>query len=163
MIYSRPFLSVRMLGALIAVVTIVLGLACVSQASAYSKPPGGKWNFRNLFEDTTRGALSLSKDGSKVINLVLVPGEDEIEECGKEPIRLVTRPAVKSYRKANGRYAVANIKGGLFVGTSPAFNQGKGTFRSSLQLIWDETGRLLDEGQYEHGDCYLSFYARKGS
>ncbi len=147
---------------IVALATITLMVAFVEQASAYSKPPGGKWNFQNLFEDTKRGALSLSRSGSKVINLVLVPGTDEIDACGKEPIRLKSRPAVVSFRKAGGRYAVANLKHGLFVGKPLTFKQGKRRFRARLELLWDETGRLMFTGQFDRGNCHLSFFARKG-
>lgn len=51
-------------------------------------------------------------------------------------IRLVSRPAVKSYRSASGRYAVAKIRGGLFVPTA-------------------------EIGKVEIGACRLSFIARK--
>ncbi len=150
-----------LLGIAVAACTVLL-LGFAAQASAYSKPAGGKWNFQNLFDNTKRGALSLSKKGTKVVNLVLVPGEDEVEACGTAPIRLTSRPPVVKYRKIGGRYAVANLKNGLFVGKPLSFKQGKETFRAKLELLWDETGRLMQTGQFEHGACFLSFFARKG-
>jgi hypothetical protein len=148
----------------IGALSMLLLLGFADRASAYEKPPGGKWNYKNLFDDTTRGALSLAKNSSKVTKLVLVAGEDEAERCGKEPIRLFTKPVVKSYRNVSGRYAVANLKGGLFVGKPMIFTQGEKRFRATLELLWNEDGRIV-EGQFEReqAECYLSFYARKGS
>ena len=156
---SRPAPS---LGVVLVALLVLGALWLAPGASAYSKPAGGKWNFQNLFEDTKRGALSLSRDGTKVNKLVLVPGENEAENCGAEPIRLTSKPRVQSFRKVNGRYAVANLKGSLFVGKRLTFKQGSRSFRASLELLWDESGRLVETGQFEYRNCYLSFYARKG-
>jgi len=141
---------------------VLLTLGSAEHASAYTKPPGGKWGFHNLFDYTKRGALSLSRNGSKVTKLVLVPGEELAETCGKDPVRLKSRPRVRSFRKVDGRYAVANLKRGLFIGKPLTFKQGKRRFRARLELLWDESGRLVQTGQFDHGECHLSFFARKG-
>ncbi len=146
-----------------AIASLFLVFGFVDRASAYSKPPGGKWNFQNLFDSTKHGALSLSKNGKKVTKLVLVPGESAPEACGTNPIRLQTKPAVKRYRNVSGRYAVANLnrKTGLFVGKPMVFKQGKKRFRAKLHILWDESGRVAGTGQYERGDCFIKFFARK--
>ena len=64
--------------------------------------------------------------------------------------------------KVSGRYAVANLKHSLFVGKPLPFKQGHKRFRARLELLWDETGRLVETGQFDRGECHLSFYARKG-
>lgn len=143
-----------------ACLLLMLGFAA-DRSSAYSKPPGGKWNFQNLFDYTKYGALSLSKDGKKVTKLVLIPGEGAPEACGQAKIRLQTRPQVKRYRKVSGRYAVANLRKGLFVGKPMVFKQGRKRFRAKLHILWDESGRIASTGMYERGDCYIKFFARK--
>lgn len=140
-------------------------LIVANDAQAYAKPAGGKWNFYNLFDDTRRGALSLSNDSSKLTKLVLVPGEGASESCGQDPIKLQTKPAVKRYMKTSGRYAVANLnrKSGLFVGKPMVFKQGNKRFRAKLHILWDDDGRVASTGRYERGECTIGFFARKGS
>jgi len=143
-------------------VCLLLMLGLADRSSAYYKPAGGKWNFQNLFDYTKYGSLALSKDGKKVTKLVLVPGEGAPEACGKAKIRLQTRVRVRRYRKVSGRYAVGNLRKGLFVGKPMVFKQDKKRFRAKLEILWDETGRLAETGMYERGDCYIKFFARKG-
>jgi hypothetical protein len=155
---SRP----TFLLGLATAICLLLMLGLADRSSAYDKPAGGKWSFQNLFDYTKYGALSLSKDGTKVTKLVLVPGEGAPEACGQAKIRLQTRAQVKRYRRVNGRYAVGNLKKGLFVGKPMVFKQDKKSFRAKLEILWDETGRLAETGMYERGDCYIKFFARKG-
>ncbi|MEZ5077255.1 MAG: hypothetical protein R2725_07430 [Solirubrobacterales bacterium] len=163
MISLRLTLPVRNL-AIATALCFAASLIAAGGAHAYVKPAGGKWNFQNLFDDTQRGAMSLSKDGNKLTKLVLVPGEGASESCRTEPIRLQTKPAVKRYRKVGGRYAVANLnrKTGLFVGKPMVFKQGTKRFRAKLHILWDEDGRVASTGRYERGDCTIAFFARKG-
>jgi len=146
----------------VAALAAVAVAALPAAASAYDKPAGGKWNYQNLFDRTKAGALSLSKDGKKVTKLILKPGADYADLCGKR-IVLVSRPKVRSYKKVNGRYAVARLPGQLFKPIPVRLKVDGKPRRGTLMLLWDETGRLLDTGKVEYGDClYLSFYARKG-
>ena len=158
--FARPRPALLLSIATAVCFLLMLGLA--ERSSAYYKPSGGKWSFQNLFDYTKYGALSLSKDGKNVTKLVLVPGEGAPEACGQAKIRLQTRPQVKRYRKVSGRYAVGNLKKGLFVGKPMFFKQGKKRFRAKLEILWDETGHLAETGLYERGDCYIKFFARKG-
>lgn len=161
---QRPIPPIRTL-IVAAALGLAISLAGAAAAHAYAKPAGGKWNFYNLFDDTRDGAMSLSKDASKLTKLVLVPGEGASESCGQAPIRLQTKPPVKRYRNVSGRYAVANLnrKTGLFVGKPMVFQQGNQRFRAKLHIIWDEDGRVASTGRYERGDCMIGFFARKGS
>jgi hypothetical protein len=157
---SRRISSLRAVAAALAASALLLVLA-VDPASAYTKPPGGTWTFEDLFDATDGGSFALSRDGSKVAKLVLKPGEDSVDACGSGAIRLLSRPQVRSYRSVNGRYAVAKIRGGLFVPTSVSFKVGGRSVDGKLELLWGETGRVVETGKVELGDCRLSFYARK--
>jgi hypothetical protein len=136
-----------------------LSLAAGQASAAYPKPAGGRWRFLNLFDDTKSGALVLSRDSSKVVKLVLKPG-DTAAACGAAAIRLKSRPKVRSYRGVNGRYAVGRIRRGLFVPTPMTFKQGRRAFRAKLLLLWDDA-RQMNTGRFEHGDCTINFFAHK--
>lgn len=155
----RQLSPARALAAALAASLLLLAFAAGS-ASAYSKPAGGRWRFFNLFDDTKKGALVLSRNASKVSKLVLVPG-DTAETCGKGAIRLKSRPKIRSYRSVNGRYAVGKIRRGLFVQIPAVFKQGKRTRRGKLMMLWGETGRMVDTGKVDIGACSIDFYAHK--
>lgn len=157
---TRRISSLRAAAAALAASVLLLVLV-VEQASAYTKPPGGTWSFADLFDATDGGSFALSRDGSKVAKLVLKPGEDSVDACGSAAIRLVSRPQVRSYRSVNGRYAVAKLRGGLFVPTAVTFKVGGRSVGGKLELLWGETGRIVETGKVELGDCRLSFYAHK--
>lgn len=159
MISARLALPARV--AALAAATVLLLAVAADRASAYSKPPGGAWTFQLLFDYTRSGQFALTRDASRVAKLVLVPGEDFAEQCGSAAIALVSRPKVRSYSSANGRYAVAGKRGGLFVPTSMSFKRAGRRFTAKLMLLWDESGRLVSSGKFESGDCLLSFNARK--
>ena len=153
--------SARRCAVALAAGALLIALAASPAAALYAKPPGGAWRFQNLFDATRSGTLALTRDGGRVAKLTLVPGEDEVERCGRATIALVSRPKVLSYRFANGRYAVAKSRSGLFVPFAMSFKRGGRAFTGKLMLLWDESGRLADTGKFEAGDCRLSFYARK--
>ena len=148
--------------AVVALATAALLLVLSAErASAYSKPPGGTWRYQDLFDYTDGGEFALSRDGSKIGKLVLQPGERTTSTCGSAEIRLVSRPDVKSYRSASGRYAVAKNRGGLFVPTPVTFKQSGRSVAGKLLVLWGETGRVAESGKVELGGCRLSFYAHK--
>ncbi|MDO8208796.1 carboxypeptidase-like regulatory domain-containing protein [Conexibacter sp. CPCC 206217] len=139
---------------------MLLGLS--SSALAYERPAGGRWIFENLFDDTRSGAFTLSQDGGTVVKLVLTPGEDSVDQCGSQSIRLVTRAKIRSYATVNGRYAFGRIRAGLFVPTGVTFKRGVRAVGGRLLLLFDQTGKRVDSGKAElPGDCHISFYARK--
>lgn len=150
----------RLCAAALAAAVLLLALT-VERAAAYSKPPGGRWTFQHLFDDTRSGTFALTRDGARVAKLVLVPGERRVDSCGRAAIRLVSRPQLRTYRFANGRYAVAKKRSGLFVTTAMRFKRGNRAFTGKLMLLWDHDGRLLDTGKFESGSCRIDFYARK--
>lgn len=162
----KPFAAVshaRALAFALAAALLLIALAPADGALAYTRPPGGRWSVQHLFDATRSGELSLSRDGSSVAKLVLVPGERSADQCGTQAIALVSRPKVRSYGSANGRYAVAVKPGALFKPLAVTFKRGGRNVRGSVMLLWDHDGRLLDTGKVElPGDCRLSFYARKG-
>lgn len=146
-----------------AAVAVALPLAAASDADAYVKPAGGVWSFQDLFDDTRSGALTLSSTGTQVTKLVAVPGERTVGECGSAAIRLVSRPTIRSYRSANGRYAVASKPRPLFRPTPAWFKRGARRVRGRLMLLWDHDGKLLDTGEIHlSGGCRVDFFARKG-
>lgn len=147
---------------LAAAVALALPLAAASDAHAYEKPAGGAYRFNNLFDDTRSGALTLSQAGTQVTKLVLVPGERSVAQCGARPIRMTSRPKVRSYRSANGRWAVAHNPGGLFRPTPAWFARDGRRVRGKVMLLWDETGRLVNTAEaHLPGDCRLDFFASK--
>lgn len=148
---------------LAAAVALVVPLAAASDAHAYVKPAGGAWTFSNLFDDTRSGALTLSRAGTQVTKLVVVPGERSAGQCGAAAIRLTSRPKIRSWRSANGRYAVAVNPSGLFRPLPAWFARDGRRVRGRVMLLWDHDGRLVDSGKVElPGDCQISFHARKG-
>lgn len=145
---------------LAAAAALVLPLAAASDAHAYVKPAGGGYRFNNLFDDTRSGALTLSKAGTQVTKLVAVPGERSVDQCGRGAIRMTSRPKIRSWRSANGRYAVAVNPSGLFRPTPAWFTRGGRRVRGKVMLLWDHDGRLVDTGQIHlPGDCRLDFFA----
>jgi hypothetical protein len=150
-------LAIALAGALLLIVL------APTAALAYTRPPGGRWAVQHMFDETSSGALSLSRDGSSVATLVLVPGETRSDQCGTRPVRLVSRPKIRSWRSANGRYAVAVNPSGLFKPLPAVFQRDGRSVRGRLMLLWDHDGRLVDTGKVElPGDCHLNFHARKG-
>lgn len=145
---------------LAAAAALALPLAAASHAHAYVKPAGGGYRFFGLFDDAERGALTLSRAGTQVTKLVAVPGERTVEECGPAAIRMTSRPKIRPYRSANGRWAVAHNPGGLFRPTPAWFARGGRRVRGKVMLLWDHDGRLLDTGQIHlPGDCRVDFFA----
>ena len=152
---SRP--RRRLLAAALAV---AIPLAAASDAHAYATPVGGAWTFGNLFDDTRRGALTLSKAGTQVTKLVAVPGERSVDECGGGAIRMTSRPKIRSWSSVNGRYAVASKPGSLFRPTPAWFTRGGRRVRGKVMLLWDHDGKLVDTGQIHlPGDCRIDFFA----
>jgi hypothetical protein len=139
---------------------LLFGLS--GSALAYEQPAGGRWSFQHLFDDTRSGAFTLSRDGGTVAKLVLTPGEDSVDQCGPQSIRLVSRAKIRSYRNINGRYAFGRVRAGLFVPAGVTFKRGARTVGGRLMLLFDQSGKRLDSGKAElPGDCQISFYARK--
>lgn len=155
----RIVLPVRSLA--VALAASLLLVVTADRASAYAKPPGGAWRYEDLFDRTNGGSFALSRDGSKIARLTLVPGASFTTTCGSGSIKLVSRPQVKSYRTVSGRYAVAKIRGGLFVPIGVSYKQGGRTVAGKLLVLWDETGRIAETGKVEIGACRLEFVARK--
>lgn len=160
MISTRQLTPARALVASVAASLVVLAFTA-APAAAYEKPAGGRWRFQNLFDDTRTGAIVLSRDASKVVKLVLVPGERSVETCGRAAVRLKSRPKIRSFPSVNGRYAVGKLRRGLFVQISATFKQGKRTLRGKILLLWEDTGRLLSTGKVDVGRCDIDFFARK--
>lgn len=148
---------------LAAAAALAVPLAAASDAQAYEKPAGGAYTFRGLFDDARRGALTLARDGTRVTKLVAVPGERSAGRCGTGAIRMTSRPKVRPYRSANGRWAVARNPGGLFRPTPAWFTRAGRRVRGKVMLLWDHDGRLVDSGEIHlPGDCRIGFFASKG-
>lgn len=160
MSYLRLSSPARAVAAGLVACLLLLAVAA-APASAYTKPKGGRWIYRNLFENTKKGSLVLARNGSKIAKLVLVPGERNFDTCGRATVRLKSRPKIRSYRSVNGRYAVGKLKKGLFVPTRAVFKQGKKTRRGKLLALWDDPGTTLTPGKVVIGGCTLDFYANK--
>lgn len=142
--------------------TLLTGLALPATASAYVRPAGGAWSFQHLFDDTSAGKLKLSRKGTAVTRLSFTPGARSIDACGTAPIALVGSVRIRSYRKANGRYAVGALPGRLFKPTRVRFRRDGKSVKGTLLLLWDHDGRLMDTGQVRLADgCQLRFFARK--
>lgn len=145
-----------------AVGALLTTLALPSAASAYVRPPGGAWTVQHMFDSTSAGKLALSRRGTAVSRLSLTPGSRSTAECGTSPVALVGSAPIKSYRKVNGRYAVATLPGQLFKPTRVRFRRNGQTIKGTLLLLWDHNGRLMDTGRVELADgCLLQFTARK--
>jgi hypothetical protein len=142
--------------------SLLLLLVVADRASAYAKPPGGGWRYEDVFDRTDGGSFALSRDGSKIAKLTLVPGQYSTTACGSGPIKLLSRPQVKSYRNVSGRYAVGKIRAGLFVPIGVSYKRGGRAVAGKLLVLWDESGRIAESGKVEIGACSLSFHARKG-
>lgn len=137
-------------------------LVASEHASAlYAKPPGGAWRYQDVFDRTDGGSFALSRDGAKIAKLTLTPGRYMTATCGSAPIKLLSRPQVKSYRSVSGRYAVARNSRGLFVPIAVRYKRAGSTVAGKLLVLWDESGRIAETGKVEIGDCLLSFNAYK--
>lgn len=131
-------------------------------AAAYVRPPGGSWTVQHMFEYTSAGKLTLAKRGTTVSRLSLTPGSRSTEACGSTPIALVGSVPIKSYKKVNGRYAVATLPRRLFKPLRVRFRRDGQEVKGTLLLLWDHDGRLMDTGRVELADgCLLQFSARK--
>lgn len=135
----------------------------VTGASAYVKPPGGKWNIQDVFEGTDGGSMRIAKDGGSLTKLVLKPGEDTIEDCGAGAVRLASTPKIKKFKTAGGRYAIGRQKKGstLITPVSVSVKVAGKKVRGTLLMLWDDSGRLASTAEVEAGDCELDFAARK--
>jgi hypothetical protein len=160
--FTTALPAARALGLALAAAVLLLVLAPAQRAGAYTKPAGGAYTVQHLFDVTRGGQLALSRDGASVAKLVLVPGERSAAACGSEKVTLLSRPKVRSWRGANGRYAVAVLPGRLFRPLAASFRHGSRTVRGKLMLLWDRDGRIVETAKVELGGaCDLQFYARK--
>lgn len=134
-----------------------------SIASAYDKPRGGKWNIQDSFGYTDGGAMSIAKDRGKLTKLVLFAGEDYLEQCGARRIQLTSRPKIKRFASAGGRWAVGRQQGGsTLIRPVPAtFKLAGKKVKGKLLMLFDEDGLLAETAEVELPSCSLSFYARK--
>ncbi len=107
--------------------------------------------------------MRIAKDGGAIAKLVLKPGEDNVEACGSGAVRLVSKPKVKKFRSAGGRYAVGRQKQGstLINPVSVDLKSGGKKVKGTLLMLWDDSGRLATTAGIEFGDCDLDFAARK--
>jgi hypothetical protein len=144
------------------VVCAAVLLALPTAASAYTKPPGGKWNIQDSFERTKGGAMKLSADGSKLTKLVLNAGDDYVEDCGAT-VRLASTPTIKKFPTAGSRYAFGRQKKGssLIVPIGVSLEVKGKTVKGTLVMLFDEGGKLATTAEVEAGDCDLDFHARK--
>ncbi len=153
----------RSLARCLLLVAVALVALPVAGASAYVKPPGGKWNVQDVFEGTDGGSMRIAKDGGSLTKLVLKPGTDSIGACGAGAVRLASTPKIRKFKTAGGRYAIGRQKKGstlitpVRVDVKVAGKKVKGT----LLMLWDDSGRLAQTAELEAGDCALRFAARK--
>lgn len=143
-------------------IAIALTLALPATATAYTKPPGGKWNIQNIFDNTYGGGMKLSKDGSTLTTLVLNVGADYSEDCGSK-VRLESKPTIKKFPTAGGRYAFGRqLKGSTLIKPiGVTFKSGGKAVKGTLLMLFDHSGRLANTGELTFGDCSLDFAARK--
>lgn len=136
--------------------------ASVTSAGAYRKPASGKWSIQNMFGYTAGGTMTIARKGGKVTKLVLIVGEDHVEQCGAERVRLVSKPKVKRFPKSGDRWGVARYETSSLLGPRGVkLRVGGKQVRGKLMLLFDESGRLADSARAQFGDCSLSFAARK--
>jgi hypothetical protein len=152
----------RRLSAVLAILALLV--AAPAAYAIYQKPAGGKWTIQDAFERTDGGAMTISKDRTKLTKLVLNVGEDWVATCETERIRLASKPKIKKFASAGGRYAIGAQRRGssLIVPVRATFKVGGKRVNGKIIMLWDEAGRLATSASVETPNCGLSFNARKG-
>lgn len=130
--------------------------------SSYKKPPGGKWGIDSRLDYTKRGVMRINSKTNRITKLVAVIGgtRGDTEACGSR-VTLVSKPKMKSYRQFSGRWAVANVRNGLLVRRGVKLKIRGKVVVGKLELIFDRSGRVVEDGTIERGDCFFDFLVRK--